>query len=250
MMRQLSDPPRADADVDFDKVARVYRWFEYLSFGGALQRCRLAQMARMLSARHALVLGDGDGRFTAALLAGNRQVSVVALDSSAAMLSLLAARARDLGASGRLTTVQGDALRLLALAGSGPDLKGMDRPGSQPSGAHDVLWPREGFDLVVSHFFLDCFSTGEVERLADGVLPRLVPGALWVVSEFDTPVPWTRWVVACLYKAFRLLTGLGPQTMPLYEEALAMAGCVCVETRPSLRGLLKSTAWQTSRPSD
>ena len=62
--RERGAPP-----PDFDRLARLYRWMEYLTFGPWLQRCRSAFLGGIANSRRALVLGDGDGRFTARLLA-------------------------------------------------------------------------------------------------------------------------------------------------------------------------------------
>jgi len=104
--------PAASSTANFDRVARPFRWMEYLTFGSALWRCRTHFLSELKSCRNALILGDGDGRFTAALLAANPQLNVDAVDSSAAMLRLLTQRARTAApdASTRLRTHHADAL--------------------------------------------------------------------------------------------------------------------------------------------
>ena len=59
---------------DFNRIARPYRWLEYLSFGPLLERCRFHRLPQMVDAKRALVLGDGDGRFLARLLRKNPQI--------------------------------------------------------------------------------------------------------------------------------------------------------------------------------
>ena len=85
--------------ANFDHIARPYRWLEYLTFGPYLERCRFHFLDQLKRHRRALILGDGDGRFTARLLATNPQISVDAVDSSAAMLNLLSERVSRLGQS-------------------------------------------------------------------------------------------------------------------------------------------------------
>ena len=68
--------------LNFDRIARPYRWLEYLSLGRALERCRFHFLPRLRDCRRALVLGDGDGRFTAKLLDANPSVQVDAVDIS------------------------------------------------------------------------------------------------------------------------------------------------------------------------
>lgn len=209
----------------FDRVARIYRPMEYLSFGPLLERCRFAHLPSLAAAGRALVLGDGDGRFLARLLAANHQVQVHAVDASPAMLRLLRARASAL-APERLTTTC-------------TDIRAFNPPAS-------------GYDLVVTHFFLDCLSPAEAERLIARLRPHLAPRALWLVSEFHVPTDsrlragLARGLISALYAAFRLLTGLQNRRIPPWQSQLAQAGFTRQASRSWLGGLLISELWQAT----
>lgn len=207
--------------ANFDRVARPYRWLEYLSFGPMLERCRYDRLPALTDARRALVLGDGDGRFLARLLEANRDLEADVVDGSAAMLGLLSRRVAAAGASGRVAVHQADA-RFFESAGV--------------------------YDLVVTHFFLDCFETEEIREMAGRIRPHLAPGAVWVVSEFAIPkglasLP-ARIVVSGLYLAFGVLTGLRVRRLPDYASALHSNGLALRERRQWLGGLLVSEIWQ------
>jgi ubiquinone/menaquinone biosynthesis C-methylase UbiE len=213
----------AEPAVNFDPIARPYRWLEYLSFGPWLERCRSAQLAHLAGAQRALLLGDGDGRFLARLLAANTTLTVDVVDSSHSMLQLLDRRIRRAGpqARQRICLHPADALEW------------------NPSGS---------YDLVVSHFFLDCFFTPQVERLFDRILPHLGPGAQWVISEFAIPRnAFTAYLagglIGLLYRAFALLTGLPVRALPDYAAALLRRGFVLRQDRRYLAGLLCSQVW-------
>src|ERR1700678_2904457 len=75
--------------VNFDPIARPYRWLEYLSFGPWLGRCRSAQLEHLAGAQRALLLGDGDGRFLARLLAANTPPPREGVHSRHSMLQIL-----------------------------------------------------------------------------------------------------------------------------------------------------------------
>jgi ubiquinone/menaquinone biosynthesis C-methylase UbiE len=211
----------------FDRVARIYRVMEYLCFGPLLERCRFFYLPRCGNARRALVLGDGDGRFTARLLAEHREISADAIDMSPAMLHLLRRRVTANGARHRLKTAHADARSFT------------------PSGRN--------YDLVVTHFFLDCLTAEETAELIARVCPRLAPGAAWLVSEFAVPNGGRvrRWLarslIAGLYAAFRVLTGLDVRTIPPWRDLLAQAGFMPITSRSWLGGLLVSEAWQLPR---
>jgi SAM-dependent methyltransferase len=208
------------APPNFDLVASAYRWMEYLSLGNLLERTRFRPLeaGSLDDSRSALVLGDGDGRFTARLLRRNPGVRVTAVDASAGMLRLL--RRRCAPFADRLSVRRCDARAFL---------------------------PESRLDLVVTHFFLDCLGDREVHELVERVAPSLEPGARWVVSEFAVPEGWLKWpagaFVRGLYLAFRLLTGLTVSRLPDYASALEASGFRRSETGKLLGGVLVSEVW-------
>ncbi len=212
-----------NAAPNFDRLARVYRWLELVPFGNALSKCRSSFLDELHLCRRALVLGDGDGRFTAQLLAVNPLIEIDAVDASPAMLCVLLERACD------------NRRRVRTWCGDVRDW--------QPTGSDH--------DLVVSHFFLDCLTTAEVERLAEKVRRCTCPAARWVISEFAVPRSWFGKIVAKplvsgLYMAFGGLTGLRVRQLPQYAEAVLAQGFNCIEQRQSLGGLLVTELWSAS----
>jgi ubiquinone/menaquinone biosynthesis C-methylase UbiE len=208
---------------DFDRVARIYRWAEYLTLGPLLQRTRTHFLPQLTACRRALVLGDGDGRFLEQLLVQNDALQAVAVDTSAVMLRLLTQRChRKKDSQARLRTWQGSAL---------------------------AITPAQDVDLVATHFFLDCLTQAEVDRLTQRIGAAVQPGTLWVVSDFG--MPQTRWLrtfaalyVRGLYLAFRILTGLRVTRLPDAQQALAAAGFTRRLRHQVAGGLLYSELWE------
>jgi ubiquinone/menaquinone biosynthesis C-methylase UbiE len=197
---------------------------EYITFGAALERCRFAHLPSLSSKRRALVIGDGDGRFLARLLAANPDIHADVVDASPAMLQLLRARLAKQGAASRALTICAD--------------------------ARNLQLPPAAYDLVVTHFFLDCLTPAEAESLIARVRPALADGATWLVSEFQVPetprvTAWfARCIIATLYASIRLLTGLRVRQIPPWRELLAAAGFQRVASRTGLGGLLVSERWE------
>lgn len=217
---------------NFDRVARIYRWAEYLSLGPFLHQTRThflsqlpaLQQALRVECREALVLGDGDGRFLATLLAQQTQLHALAIDTSRSMLALL--RRRCIPYGDRLRTQQTSALDLF-----------------------DHLNPNFRADLIVTHFFLDCLTQPEVDRLAHHLAAHTSPGALWMHSDFAIPshrllAPLAALYVRLLYLAFRILTGLRVTRLPDPHSALAAAGFQRIARHSLLCGLLYTEVWQ------
>jgi SAM-dependent methyltransferase len=172
--------------------------------------------------RRALVYGDGDGRFLAQLLRRAPGLQVTAVDASARMLQVAAHRLPP-GAS--VALVHADALGF--------------QPSREPS----------GYDLIVSHFFLDCFSDDELGCLLERVNAAAAKSAVWVVSDFAVPQAAIarvlgRWIIRSLYHGFRLLTGLETCRLPDHGTVLRQGGWRLEDRRQRLCGLLISERWQ------
>jgi hypothetical protein len=221
-------PPPAP---NFDRIAAIYRWAEYLSLGPLLQRTRttlLSHLEVQLNDPHsALVLGDGDGRFLEQLFLRYPQCRALAVDTSAAMLQRLRNRCtRSIPhAATRLTTLQRSALDLDA-----PPPIDLPQP-----------------DLIATHFFLDCLTQPQLETLARNLAHHAQPQALWLLSDFRIPsgpmrLP-ARALVRSLYLAFRLLTGLRVTQLPDHAAALTAVGFTRIAQHYSLAGILTAELW-------
>jgi ubiquinone/menaquinone biosynthesis C-methylase UbiE len=184
-------------------------------------------LPRLNSARNALVLGDGDGRFVARLLAMYPELHATAVDSSAEMQKLLQQRCAPY--ADRLQTFHGDAMRFTPASGT-------------------------SYDLVVTHFFLDCFEEAQIDELIAELDPALEPTALWLFSDFRLPrgvlrLP-ARMMIRSLYLAFRILTGLRTTRLPRHDVALSKAGFERIDQQTFLAGILTTELWQrTQSPS-
>jgi SAM-dependent methyltransferase len=212
---------------NFNRLARLYLWMELLSFGLWLSLTRQTFLPRLGQARRALVLGDGDGRFSAKLLCANSQVRITAVDASSAMLAALTRRAGR--HHSRVETQKADIRTWFPPAALEP------------------------YDLIATHFFLDCLTTPEVQSLASRLRSASTPNALWVVSDFAVPdSAFGRFlafpIVTSLYLSFAVLTGLAVRRLPDHATALTGAGFTLLKRRSRLAGLLIAELWSASVP--
>lgn len=212
---------------NFDRLTQLYETLERLTFCGALWRRRVRYLSdsRVANAKRALLLGDGDGRFVAALAARYPELELTTVDASAAMLEAQQRRVALVSPRSKL------------------ELQLADLRDWSPTGV--------GYDLVVSHFAFDCFTPQEVAELVARIAPALAPDASWLVSEFALPpqgpgrLLW-RLLIGTLYLAQRRITGLQISRIPDYATSLRAAGFQRSSLETECGGALRSELWQRS----
>jgi ubiquinone/menaquinone biosynthesis C-methylase UbiE len=214
------------ATADFSRLARVYRALEFVAFGRDLERTRFCLLDRLRDRRAVLIFGEGDGRCLARLAQLAPTARFRCVDGSAGMIAAARKRLRE-SDRGRVEFICGDAREV--------DLGG------------------ETYDAVVTLFFLDCLTTGQVERLIARTAPHLAPGARWLFADFVTPPRGWRKVrarlwLATLYTFFRWQTRLSVRALPDSERVLEQAGFVPGQSRTFQHGMLRATLYQMPAP--
>ncbi len=199
--------------MNCDPIARWYRGLEYLGFGRALERSRLVFLSDVADARRILVLGDGDGRFLVKLVEQNSRASIDYVDVSGKMLELARQRAGN-----RVQYFQADALTFPL--------------------------PQAEYDLVVTHFFLDCFNPSDLAVLVHRISKSAQLESRWLISEFRQTAAWSRGLVRMLYLFFRATTGLRTTRLTDHHPLLTGCGFYVTKQQTARFGLLTSELWR------
>jgi tRNA (cmo5U34)-methyltransferase len=196
----------------WDNWARIYPTLETLLLGSTLRRARALWPPPATSADGSedwLLLGDGRGHGLRTLLNSGRARSVVSLDVSAEMLR----RSRK--------TAQNQSRK---------QARNPARPHPAPrlEWIHaDILhgWPPplrgRTFHGVATAFFLDVFTPEELAEWWPRVADQIVPGGIWVVTDFTPPGALQGWaslrqrlLLSGLYPAFRWTTPMRARSLP------------------------------------
>jgi ubiquinone/menaquinone biosynthesis C-methylase UbiE len=203
--------------VSFDRIAPHYRWLERLFAGDRLQRARTACFPAE-APRRILSLGEGHGRTLAALRAAYPAAAITCVDASAGML----ARARAQDGEGNVEFIHADALTWPVPAGE--------------------------FDLLVTHFFLDCFPPEQLAVLIPRLATAAAPGAQWLIADFYEPARGlARWrariILKILYAGFRIVTRLPASRLTPPDPYLIASGFRLKERHHFEWALLHSDRW-------
>lgn len=210
--------------MSFDLLAPHYRWMELVLAGGKLQRCRTAFLDRVPGAENILILGEGNGRFLLECRKKLPEANIVCVDASARMLAAARARLEGQGKdSGRTGFICAD-----ALAWTPPDTQ---------------------FDLVVTHFFLDCFRREQLELLIAKIARAAAPRANWLLGDFRCAESGlqrcrSQLILWSMYRFFRVVTRLPAKSLTPPDDFLEKHGFVLRERVLREWGLLHSDWWQ------
>jgi len=210
--------------MSFDRLAPHYRWMEWLLAGGKLQRCRTTFLDTLPPVRHALLLGEGNGRFLREFLRKQPTARVTCIDASPRMLN--EARRR-MHRNEHVTFVCCDVTEW------------------EP--------PQGEFDLVVSNFFLDCFRPEQIELIAEKISAALASDARWLIADFCEPRRgWRKWraqaILRAMYWFFRQATALPANRLTAPDAILTRHGFELQARRSFEWGLLHSDLWLRGQP--
>ncbi|HEY4272074.1 MAG TPA: class I SAM-dependent methyltransferase [Candidatus Udaeobacter sp.] len=209
--------------MSFDRLAPHYRWLETVGFGSVLQKARTRWIETVPRPKRVLTVGEGTGHFLRKFLRVHRDAVVDCVDSSARMLEF--ARLRIPDGVNRVRFFEQDILS----------------------------WTPPGcYDLVVTHFVLDCFPQNELKLIVQKLAGLATPGAYWLLADFCIPktsfarVHAKIWL-AILYWFFRTTTAVPAKRLVDPTPELQANGFVCLERSQWRLGLVKSELWQNAR---
>ena len=210
--------------MSFDRLAPHYRWMEWLLAGGKLQCCRTAFIRDIPAPRNVLMLGEGNGRCLVELLRAFPAAHFTCVDASARMLACARARVKAHGLrDAAIEFIQADALNW------------------QP--------PAAQFDLLVTHFFLDCFRAEHLAVLVPRLAAAAAPEARWLLADFCEPpsgfAKWrARWILHAMYFFFRRATRLPAARLTPPDPFLGRCGFALRKRRRFDWGLLHADVWE------
>lgn len=209
--------------MSFDLLASHYRWMEPLLAGRNLHRCRTAHLHHLEAPQSVLILGQGPGKFLVPLQQRFSGARITCVDSSERMLTLARNRLGRLGFPlASASFIHADAIHWPA--------------------------PAAAFDLIVTHFFLDCFQPDELKLLIGKLSRAAMPNAKWLISDFTVPSAGFRRLRAqaihrLMYAFFRATTGLSARAVTPPDDLLRSNDFVLQRRVTHNLGLLHSDLW-------
>jgi tRNA (cmo5U34)-methyltransferase len=147
--------------MNFDRVAPHFKRLEKIVFNNQMQQCRTAHLAALPGLKKVALVGEGDGEFLIELLKHCDCEQIHYIDSSQTMMEL---------ARKRLQEYSSEALNRVEFFQR--DLLTESMPG-------------QGYDLVVTNFFLDVFNEQSLIESISKVADSCQGGAIWLYADFQ-----------------------------------------------------------------
>ena len=174
-------------------------------------------------------MGEGNGTFLVECRRKLAQASVTCVDASSRMLAL----ARD-----RLQTA------------------GLNAHEVEFIRADALTWnpPKGRFDLLVTHFFLDCFRPEQLRHLIQSLADAGSSDASWLLADFQVPpAGFQRYrallIHVLMYWFFRVTTRLPAKKLSVPDALLKECGFNLQSRMLSDWDLLRSDRWERAEPS-
>lgn len=204
----------------FDRLAPFYGVMENLVAGGILMRARMAHLDAIPDGSRLLLAGEGHGRFLSALVRQRPSLAITCADMSGAMLE----RSREML---RRSRADRHAVEFIEC-----DLRAF-------------RLHRDTYDVIVTHFFLDCFEGEELRRVVENLADAAKADARWLLADFQIPDRGVlrlraRAVVWLMYRFFRCATHLSARQLEPPGGLLEALGFQVLEKECWNAGLIYS----------
>ena len=201
--------------MSYDRFAPFYTLLETLFFGSALQKARCAGLGGM-APKNVLVIGDGNGRYLEQAIRAWPDARFVSIDASEGMIQ----QARKRVDETRVRFLHADAVAGLN------ELQG------------------QTFDVLVTHFFLDCLCEETLEKLIPKLAEMRTHSGLWDISDFTDRRLHHRAMLWMMYRFFHSFTETPAERLPDYGRILQAHGLVPETLGTWRRGFLIAQRWR------
>jgi hypothetical protein len=115
-------------------------------------------------------------------------------------------------------------------------------------GNEDALQPDETFDVILTPFLLDLFPEQRLGHLMDRLYTALVPGGLWLFSDFwpvHSPAPlWQRLLLKAMYAFFGLLSGVQATSLPDFRQHFDRLQLQELQATTFYRGMVQTKVYR------
>ena len=183
----------AKRENDFDLIAGTYDVLTRIVFGKSMISAQHYFLSKIPASAKVLILGGGTGWIAEDLLRLNPSVQITYIDASDKMLEI--------------------AQKKLARHKNVRFIRGTQQ-----------AIPNEPFDVALTNFFLDLFSTRQLEEVILTIRTSLIRGGMWLVTDFEQTAWWHKTMLRMMYGFFRVISNVRVNQLPNWNDQILLSG--------------------------
>jgi tRNA (cmo5U34)-methyltransferase len=199
----------------FNWLAPYYDRLTTLVFRGRLQEAQRTYLNLIPRDAHVLIIGGGTGWLLNELMHVNPSCHIYYVDASVSMIDL---------AKCKVSAHQGHRIVFIA-------------------GTQDSIPAQIEFDVVITHFFLDLFSSHTIAGVIGKLNGSLRKNGLWLISDFVNKKWWQEIMLAVMYAFFRVTCRIEATKLPDWTRLLKHEGLEESRSAYFFKSFIKSSVF-------
>ncbi|MBC5993458.1 class I SAM-dependent methyltransferase [Pontibacter cellulosilyticus] len=210
-------------DSGFDRVAPFYDKLARLVYGSSLQKAQLYLLPFVPDKSRVLIIGGGSGWLLQQLILTGKQLDILYLDASPAMLHHAKSKYSQLSFSHSCKVE----FRL---------------------GTEAALLPHDEFKVIITPFLLDLFPPQRLQQLMQRLSDALASGGQWLFADFwpvQQPARWWQKVLVWgMYTFFGAVSDVEAKELPDYGVYFKQLGLQEVSTKSFYAGFVQAKVFE------
>ena len=214
----------------FNKIAPFYHAVSMICSFNRIHKSQIWLLSKGMKFSKVLIIGGGDGRFLLEAMKQGLSEQYYYIDISNAMIKL---------AQGKIEKQSNLSLNSVVFI----------------CGSYQDIPKNRKFDLIVTPYFLDCFSDDELFLVVAKLHTQLTIEGTWFFTDFNIPEDITRSfifknIIQILYRFFNLFCDLEVNHLPDFNKEFCKYKFSILHEKYFLGGLLVSRIYKKSSFSD
>lgn len=202
----------------FSKVSRVYDALAAILFGKTIKRSQRALLSVIKPCSHVLVLGGGTGWILESIFKVCPGVYIDYVDLSAGMIKRSKARLANSESQRKVNFIQG---------------------------TYELLPKEYKYDVILTPFFLDMFTTNSACQMINNLQNRLKVDGAWLYTDFKVTNNWWQSTLLWLmYRFFRICCAIEAGQLPEVKPCFINHGMLALQTHTFYHGMIESIYYQ------
>lgn len=205
---------------NFNSVALIYDALAGMVFGKSIQKAQSVWLGSIPDNSKVLILGGGTGFILEELDRLELSLKVTYIEPSSSMMCQARKRLP-------LKFIEVDFIQDTHVAALGIG----------------------GFNVVITSFFLDVFTQGQLSKVVQQISSLVDEGGAWLLTDFvTTGIWWQNALIKLMYLFFKVTVGLEGNRLLNFEAYLSEAGYRSVKQKCFYYGMIRSDIYKRAEP--